>query len=476
MITINKEIQNEIMMFTMEDLVPEDSLLRKIDKYIDFTFINEEVRDLYCSNNGRPSIEPAILFKIVFIQYLYGIKSMRETCKRINTDAEYRWFLNIPFGQKTPHFSTFSKNYERRFKDDDIFEKIFVKIVKQAIDYMLVDGSSLFTDSTHKKANANKRNYDEYLEEVAVKRRKWLEDEINEERRIQNKKEFIYKDKTETKTVKINRTDKESGYYHRSNKENGFVYLDHRTVDGKNNIIVDCHITKGNVHDSTVYIQRMKYIKNTFNFNIQKAALDSGYESLDIKHWLNKQNIFAVIGYRRHGTKESREKRKKFYYEAELDIYVHKETGEVLEYHGNIDRLGYKKYVNIDKSLEITRHLKEDLNEMFTENRISEEGKELYQERKITVERSFADSKCNHGFRFAMYKGVDKNQDYTWLSCAAQNMKNIALKVDRLEKKYQDTPVLTDIFKYFGKFTEFIKILILIKPLAFKTRGLSTLC
>ena len=101
MITINKNIQSEILMTTMEEIVPEDSLFRKIDKYIDFTFIYDKVKDLYCDNNGRPSIDPVVLFKIVFIQALDGLKSMRQTCKKIKVDAEYRWFLGIPFGENT---------------------------------------------------------------------------------------------------------------------------------------------------------------------------------------------------------------------------------------------------------------------------------------------------------------------------------------------------------------------------------------
>ena len=99
MITINKNIQSEILMTTMEELVPEDSLFRKVDKYIDFTFIYDEVKDLYCEDNGRPSIDPVVLFKLVFIQALDGLKSMRQTCKKIKVDAEYRWFLGIPFGK-----------------------------------------------------------------------------------------------------------------------------------------------------------------------------------------------------------------------------------------------------------------------------------------------------------------------------------------------------------------------------------------
>lgn len=150
MISINKNIQSEILMTTMEEIVPKDSIFRKIDKYIDFTFIYDKVKNLYSDKNGRPSIDPVVLFKIVFIQAIDGLKSMRQTCKKIKVDAEYRWFLNIPFGMDTPHFSTFSKNYERRFKDSDIFEEIFIEIVKQAIKYNLVDGTTFYTDSTHK--------------------------------------------------------------------------------------------------------------------------------------------------------------------------------------------------------------------------------------------------------------------------------------------------------------------------------------
>lgn len=434
MLTINKEVQSEIIFMTMEEIVPKNSLFRKVDKYIDFTFIYNEVRDLYCENNGRPSIDPVVLFKLVFIQALEGIKSMRKTCEKIKVDAEYRWFLGIPFGKETPHFSTFSKNYERRFKGTDIFEKIFINIVNQAIKYKLVDGTTLYTDSTHKKANANKGKFEDKIVKSVKERRKWLEDEINEERTKNGRKKIEYKDELETKHIKVSTTDNESGYYHRDNKEKGFMYLDHRTVDDKCNIIVDCYITKGNVHDSKPFIERCEYIKKTYGFIIYNYAVDSGYLTLDIKKYFIDNNIFGVFGYRRYGTKESRKEKGKYEYNKELDVYIEKETGEVLEYNGLIDKLGYKKYQNLDKTKIVRRHLHEEWNEYFKENRLSKFGKRLYQKRKEHIERSFADSKQNHGYRYAMYKGVEKNQNYTWLICAAQNMKNIAIKNDNVEK------------------------------------------
>ena len=365
MMSINNEIQSEILMTTMEEIVPKNSLFRKIDKYIDFTFIRDKVKDLYCENNGRPSIDPVVLFKLVFIQALDGIKSMRKTCEKIKVDAEYRWFVAIPFGKETPHFSTFSKNYERRFKDSDIFEEIFVEIVNQAIKYNLVDGTTFYTDSTHKKANANKNKFDDEIVKVVKERRKWLEDEINEERIKQGRKPFEYKDETEEKHIKVSATDKEAGYYHRDNKEKGFMYLDHRTVDDKCNIIVDAYITKGNVHDSEPFINRCEYIKEKYGFIIKNYALDSAYLTLDIKKFFIDNSIFGVFGYRRYGTQESRKEKNKYKYDKELDVYVERETGEILEYNGLIDKLGYKKYQNLDKTKIVRRHLHEEWNEKF---------------------------------------------------------------------------------------------------------------
>ena len=478
MIRKNKNIQSEILMTTMEELVPDESLYRKIDKYIDFTFIYDLVKDKYCEDNGRPSVDPVVLFKIVFIQTIDGLKSMRQTCKKIKVDAEYRWFLGIPFGIDTPHFSTFSKNYERRFKGSNIFEEIFSNIITQAMKYNLIDGTTFYTDSTHKKANANKNKYEDEVVKEVKKRRKWLEEEINEERIKNGEKPFEYKEEIEEKHIKVSKTDKESGYYNRDNKEKGFMYLDHRTVDHKCNIIVDCHITKGNVHDSVPYIDRMEYIKNRYGFDIKRCAVDSGYDTLEIRRYYYLNNIFGIIGYRRYGNSESRKEKIKYEYNKELDIYIEKETGEVLEYTKHIDKLGYKLYSNLDRSKTIRRHIEEERKEEMKIRRLSKEGKELYNNRCQKIERSFADSKNNHGYRYAMYKGIEKNQNYTWLICAAQNMKIISIRNEKANKKANKVPTLfKNLIKYLNNIKIFVskhkKIFSIRKPLE-KSRGLST--
>ncbi len=144
MMTQNTDKKREqIQMFCMDDLIPQDHLLRLIDKAIDWSFIYDLVEEKYCSDNGRPSIDPVVLIKIPFIQYLYGIKSMCQTIKDIEVNVAYRWFLGLEMYDSVPHFSTFGKNYTRRFKDTDLLEQIFAKNQCQKID-----GKWYYFDST----------------------------------------------------------------------------------------------------------------------------------------------------------------------------------------------------------------------------------------------------------------------------------------------------------------------------------------
>ncbi|WP_212903438.1 transposase, partial [Clostridium polyendosporum] len=91
MIRERKEAQCEIEVVMLEQLVPQDHLLRKIDKYIDFSFIRDLTNDLYCHTNGRPGVDPVVLFKILFIGYLYGIRSERQLVRDIEVNLAYRW-------------------------------------------------------------------------------------------------------------------------------------------------------------------------------------------------------------------------------------------------------------------------------------------------------------------------------------------------------------------------------------------------
>ena len=130
----NNSTQYQVV--SIEDLVPQNHLLRKIENAIDWNFIYDLVEERYCPDNGRPSIDPVRLIKIPFIQYLYGIRSMRQTIKEIEVNVAYRWFLGLGFTDPVPHFTTFGKNYKRRFEGTDIFEQIFAHILSECVRHV----------------------------------------------------------------------------------------------------------------------------------------------------------------------------------------------------------------------------------------------------------------------------------------------------------------------------------------------------
>src|SRR5580700_7594393 len=95
--------------FRIEDQVPENHLLRLIDRHISFGFVREKLKESY-SETGRPSIDPELLLRILLIGYLYGITSERELVEELQMHLAWRWFTGLGFDEEVPHHSTFSKN------------------------------------------------------------------------------------------------------------------------------------------------------------------------------------------------------------------------------------------------------------------------------------------------------------------------------------------------------------------------------
>ncbi|WP_337925232.1 transposase, partial [Serratia fonticola] len=132
---------------TLDEWVPEDHLVRKIDTVIDFEFIRDAVAHLYCPDNGRAAIDPVRLIKMMLLGYLVGVPSERRLVKEIQVNVAYRWFLRMGLTEKAPDASTLSQNRIRRFNNSDVFQQIFDHIVLQALGQGMANGRVLYTDS-----------------------------------------------------------------------------------------------------------------------------------------------------------------------------------------------------------------------------------------------------------------------------------------------------------------------------------------
>ena len=173
-----------------ESLVPREHLLRKIDAAVDFNQIYDMVEPLYCADNGRPSVDPVVLFKMVLIQHLYGLSSLRRTAEEVSLNVAYRWFLGYRLQEETPHFSTISYNFRHRFTEETV-DQIFSWILMEMVDAGYVAPGVVFVDGTHIKANANLKKTVKVEVPIEAKRyAKELIEEVNKDREAHGKKPF----------------------------------------------------------------------------------------------------------------------------------------------------------------------------------------------------------------------------------------------------------------------------------------------
>lgn len=438
-----REKRKQIQYFCIDDLVPENHILRDIEKAVDFDFIYDEVKDLYSDEIGRPSIDPVVLFKIVLIQYTFGIRSMRQTIKEIEVNVAYRWFLGFDLTDKIPHFSTFGKNYVRRFKGTDIFEKIFEHILSEAVDCGFVDASTVFIDATHIKANANtKKSINEVVKKEAKHYEKELEEEILKDRIEHGKKPLKTKDDDEnppTKNIKKSTTDPESGLFHKGEHKVVFAHTAH-TVCDKHNFVLGVEVTPGNIHDSVVFDKAYADVLGKFP-EIETIAMDSGYKT----PWIMKQ-VFdsgrnASTPYKRPMTKKGFFKKYEFVYDEYFDCVICPQN-QILKY-TTTNRDGYREFksnpnicnncpskdkcTNSRDSIKVyTLHIWDKYMELAEDYRHSPQGKENYALRSQTIERVFADAKEKHGMRYTQLRGTAKVRMQVVLTFACMNLKKLA--------------------------------------------------
>jgi IS5 family transposase len=367
---------------------------------------------------------------------------MRKTIEEIDTNLAYRWFLGFGFHDKVPHFSTFGKNYERRFKDTDLFEQIFYRILKEAADKKLVSGEHVFIDSTHVKASANKRKFEKKVVRKEAKAyHARLQNEINSDREDHGKKPFPPDkfDKEELKEIKESTTDPESGYYVKDERTKQFAYSFHAASDRKG-FILGAIVTPGNIHDSAIFEPLLeKVIEN--HGKPEAVAADAGYKTPAIAQYVFENDMTPALPYTRPRTKDGYMKKHEYVYDEHYDCYICPQ-GQILKY-ATTTKEGYRQYFSnpiqcktcpllseCTQSKEhkklIQRHVWENYLEEADHLRHTIENKSIYAKRKETIERVFADAKEKHGMRWTTLRGLKKLSMQAMLTFASMNLKKMA--------------------------------------------------
>ena len=265
-------MQMKLHMVTIEDLVPQEHFLRKLEAVLDLSFVYEETAGLYSRKYGRPPIDPVVLVKYLLVGFLYGIPSERQIEQRIQTDVALRWYLGIDLLERVPDHSTISQLRRGKPLFRKIFRRLFERVVNQCIAEGMVSGGLVLTDSTHVKANASRAS-EEQIDMPESPGAYWERLDFYEEegletlrqrtgRRRKKRAKQIKKDNRRTKK-RVSRTDPEAGHMKRPGKPQGQYYLSHQTLDSGHGIIIGLTVTPGDVHDTVPYLEQLETIHQT---------------------------------------------------------------------------------------------------------------------------------------------------------------------------------------------------------------------
>lgn len=442
-----KDARRDVAITDIEALVPKDHLLRKIEKIMDYDWLYEMLAPYYNHDVGRPGVDPVVLIKMVLIQHLFGISSLRKTYQEIIVNVAYRWFLGYSLLDEIPHFATVSYAFCKRFPPE-VAEEIFEHILNKALNNRMVDPKEVFIDGTHIKASANKKKYQkEQVAKAAKAYEQQLREEVNAEREALGKKPIEEEDDDDTPsggaTVEktVSKTDPDCGMFVKGSHERQFAYEAHTACD-RHGFVLGVEVTAGNISDSVAW--DAVYDKITERFPEAKfIAMDAGYKT----PWIAKKTLddgrIPILPYTRTHKPKNSEKLNlwEYTYDPVEDTFTCT-LGGVLR-HTTTDKNGKRTYrttpseckdcpckhlcgANEKGQAILQTHIWQEYLDLVEGLRKTEKGKEIYAKRKETIERVFADAKEKHGMRYTHMRGLTRVTNWVRLKFAAMNLKKLA--------------------------------------------------
>lgn len=419
----------------LREMIPDKHLLIKIDKEIDFSFIYDLTKELYCNDNGRPSIDPVLFFRMQIIGYLFGIQSDRQLCEEIHLNIAYRWFCKLNLEDKVPDHSSLTKIRDRF--GVDTFQKIFELLILQWKKEGIISGKRMISDASLVEADASmdslvkREDGDPDARELKLYEQRYHDfKEGKKERKVSNQ---THVSKTDPDATLVSR----KGYYKKLN------YKTHYSIDADSRMIVDCHATTGSKHECTVLPERAGYVLNRFTFAVKEWIADRGYGRGTTYEYFRSNGITTYIPLHSENLGEGKISRGEFQYDRENDRYLCPAGHYLYPYekleHGIMKRYRVTgghckicplretclpdKYQNRSRFVYRSPH-QDEIDDVRLRQNTSRFKKKLT-ERKWKIEGLFAEAKENHCLRRAKYRGILKFQIQCYMIAMVQNFKRL---------------------------------------------------
>jgi transposase len=421
--------------FRLEDQVPENHLLRLIDRYISFDFVHDVLRDSY-SETGRPSIDPEVLLRILLIGYLYGITSERKLVEELRMHLAWRWFTGLGFDQEIPNHSTFSKNRHGRFQQSGLFQELFERIVDQCVRVGLVKGEHMSVDGSfvHADATNGSRIPREQLAEAAQVSRTVREFVTElEEQNGDGEPELTHQQS------KVSTTDPDATYFSKGNMFATLGYFDNYLIDNPSCVIVGVKGTGASLRHESMAARDMIFdFHQRYGHYPLSLAADTGYGNGEMLNWLLEREITPYVPVKEAAPRAELYGIEKFTYQPETDRYICPK-GKTLKYLGinqgnrmHVYHSTAKRCRDCPVKSDCTKgvyrivnvHIHEAARQRAHEiAKTPEFAKALWDRRK--VEALFAELKNRIGLRRLRLRRLQFVREQFYLAATVQNMKRL---------------------------------------------------
>ncbi len=430
---LGKPKQTEPKLFyhgvSLERRMPSEHPLRKIKQLVDFDFIRSQVADLY-GTNGNQSVDPAVILKLMFLLFYENIKSERALLRQLPLRMDWLWFCDYDLDEATPDHSVLSKARNRW--GSEIFEGFFMNILEQCINAGLVDGETIYIDSSTIDGNADidkaRPQLRKISEEVAGKL------DTVEPAQPETSGDDDQQDKLEKR---VNPSDPDARIGSKYGKST-LGYKDHRVVDDKHGIITTTITTPANVCDDKVLQEAVTSHQFKTKTKAKTAVADRIYGTGANYKYLHDTGVNCSIPHPYPGTRyPDKFPRRMFSYDEKQDCYICP-AGQKLELYSRNTSTG-KRYrcqrqiceeceyfSECVSSKQMGRQVERNLNVEYVEWADSclskHERRRLMNRRRYKAEGSFADGANNYGFKRARWRGLEKMKIQNLMIAAIQNL------------------------------------------------------
>ena len=307
--------------FDLEDMVPDDHLLRRIDRVLDVSWLRDEMKPHY-SHLGCPSVCPELMIRMLLVGYCYSIRSERRLCEEVKMNLAYRWFCGLGLEGKVPHHSTFSVNRHGRFHDSDILRKVFEEVVCGCMKAGLVGGEGFAVDASVIEANASR------FQRVKGSEVEWTEEQLVR-RPVREYLSALESDNPPTnpkqKPKAMSPTDPTAAWTARGRNKIMFGYSLNYLMDMEDAVIVDVEATPTRISKEVDATETMiERTEDRFGLKPDRLAGDVAYGTGEMLGWLVERNItpYIPVWDQSRVAAEGKFVRADFEYHKECDLYV----------------------------------------------------------------------------------------------------------------------------------------------------------